>query len=289
MPDRRILVLGASGMLGSCVSRVAGERGDLDLHLSVGRSRPPSVPGAKTHRLDLRKPEATRTFLNELRPDCVINCAGIVKSICENGEEAASINTLLPHLIAAAISTWHGRLLHISTDCVFSGNRGRYSESDIPDPVDLYGRTKLAGEVTTPPHLTVRTSFIGMEGGPPKGLLGWFLAQHGTVTGYRNAIWSGLTADALAPIVVDLALRSDVTGLVHVCGEAIDKYSLLCRLADVFDKRDIDIRGVDEPRCDRSMVSGRLASLGIVVPSMSEMLTPLGAHDSAAMRSPATS
>jgi len=279
MSAPRLLVLGASGLLGRSVAAVMGRRTGGDLHLAVGHGQAPTVPSATTHRLDLRRLDATSVFLNELRPDLVINCAGIVKSICNDGYQAALINTLLPHLVVEAIRPWGGRLLHVSTDCVFSGNRGGYTEFDLPDPVDLYGRTKLAGEVTEPPHLTVRTSFIGLEAGNTKGLLGWFLEQKGTVRGFRKAIWSGLTADALAEILCSLIERRDVTGLLHIAGEAIDKFQLLYLAAEVFGKTDVHIEPVDEPLCDRSLSSQRLHSLGLQVSSIRTMLEVLKRSD----------
>lgn len=276
MSAPRLLVLGASGLLGSSVAGALAHRTTRgELHFGVGHGQAPNVPSATTHRLDLRNLAATSSFLGELRPDLVINCAGIVKSTCNDGFQAALINTLLPHLIVEAIRPWGGRLLHVSTDCVFSGNRGGYTEVDHPDPVDLYGRTKLAGEVTESPHLTVRTSFIGLESGNPKGLLGWFLEQKGTVRGFRRAIWSGLTADALAEILSSLVERRDVTGLVHIAGEAIDKFRLLCLAAEVFEKTDVQIEAVDEPFCDRSLRSQRLVDLGIEVFSVRTMLEAL--------------
>lgn len=275
MSAPRLLVLGASGMLGRSVAAVTAHRTGRELHLVVGHGQASRVANATTHRLDLRNLGATSAFLDELRPDLVINCAGIVKSICNDAYQAALINTLLPHLVVEAIRPWGGRLLHVSTDCVFSGNRGGYTEFDLPDPVDLYGRTKLAGEVTEPPHLTVRTSFIGLESGNAKGLLGWFLEQKGTVRGFRKAIWSGLTADALAEILSPLAERRDVTGLLHIAGEPIDKYRLLCLAAEVFEKTDVHIEPVDAPRCDRSLQSERLAVLGILIPPIRRMLEDL--------------
>jgi len=276
MSAPRLLVLGASGLLGRSVAGVLAHRTRAELHFGVWHGQAPNLSNATTHRLDLRNLVTTSSFLCDLRPDLVINCAGIVKSICNDGYQASLINTLLPHLIVEAIRPWGGRLLHVSTDCVFSGNQeGGYTEFDLPDPVDLYGRTKLAGEVTEPPHLTVRTSFIGLESGNPKGLLGWFLEQTGTVRGFRRATWSGLTADALAEILSSLLERHDVTGLLHIAGEAIDKYRLLCLAAEVFEKTDVQIEPVDEPRCNRSLKSERLVDLGINVSSIRTMLEGL--------------
>ena len=268
---KTILVLGASGLLGRYVVASACHRSGLETHAAVW-SRSLDLPSTKVHRADLRNAETVRQLLESVRPELVINCAGVVKSICDDGFEAALLNVALPHLVAQTVERFGGRLLHLSTDCVFSGRRGRYTEEDLPDPVDLYGRTKLAGEVLAAPHLTVRTSFIGIEVGAQRGLLGWFLAQKGSVPGFRRAIWSGLTADVLARVLLDLGDRSDVVGLLHVAGEAIDKASLLGLLARCFQKKDVVIETIDGPDCDRSLDAAKMRWLGISVPPMAQMI-----------------
>lgn len=275
MSGPRLLVLGASGLLGRSVAVAAARAKGRELHLHAGRGQAPNVPGSVVHRRDLRDLAATRAWLGWLKPELVINCVGIVKSICDDGYQAALLNSLLPHLAVDTMRSWGGRLLHVSTDCVFSGAKGDYKESDLADPVDLYGRTKLAGEVRESPHLTVRTSFIGLEHNNSKGLLGWFLAQTGGVRGFRRVIWSGLTTEALAEILVSLVERREVSGLLHISGEPIDKYRLLCTAAEIFGKSDVHIEPVDQPVCDRSLRGDRLSALGIQVPSIRAMLEEL--------------
>ena len=267
-----LLVLGASGLLGRYVALEAGERVGGELHLAAWRGTVPDVSKARLHRFDLRDRDKVRKFLEKVRPMEVINCAGIVKSLCVNERDATIMNSTLPHLIAQTITPWNGRLIHVSTDCVFSGHRGSYAEKDPPDPVGLYGRTKLAGEVTEAPHLTIRTSFIGLEPPPAKGLLGWFLEQKGRVKGFRRSVWSGLTADTLAQMLVGLATRREVTGLLHLAGEAIDKAALLRMAARVFNKNDVVIEPVDEPVYDRSLDASRMRLLKIQPPSIQRML-----------------
>lgn len=276
---RALLVLGASGLLGKAVSREATRREGLDLHLSAFQGKIATNPTAQVHRADLRDRAVVERLLKEVRPTAVINCAGIVKSNCEDGIGSALLDTVLPHLVAKCLEDHGGRLLHVSTDCVFSGNRGGYSEDDLPDPVDLYGRLKLAGEVYNQPHLTLRTSFIGLEPPPAKGLLGWFLEQKGEVQGYRRCIWSGLTTVALARILLDLAFRPEVTGLLHIAGEAIDKAALLELAAEVFHKEDAWVHGVDSPVCNRAMRSARSRNLEIRVPSTWTMLEELARNE----------
>ncbi|HLG48269.1 MAG TPA: sugar nucleotide-binding protein [Reyranella sp.] len=168
------------------------------------------------------------------------------------------------------------RLIHISTDCVFSGRRGGYRESDTPDPVDLYGLSKLLGEVGTPPHLTLRTSFIGPQLSGREGLLAWFLAQRGTIKGYGKAIFSGLTTCALARVierVIDGPLP--LSGLYHVAASPISKYALLCDIERRL-QRGITIERDDSFECDRSLDGHRFANAsGISVPGWDEMLDGL--------------
>ena len=271
----RVLILGASGLLGYPSWLEARERWGEIVH-GTYRTLLPVLEGASPlHRLDLRDGEAVASLLRRLRPKVVVNCAGIVKAACDDAYSATLVNAAAPHLVAECLKPWNGRLVQVSTDCVFSGRHGGYSENDVPDPVDLYGRSKLLGEVTAAPHLTVRTSFIGFEPATARSLLAWFLGQQGRVQGYRAAIWSGLTADHLARILVDLADRPDVTGLLNVAGDAIDKDSLLRLLATVFDRADLRIVPADEPRIDRSLDASRLRQLGVRPAALPEMLRDL--------------
>jgi dTDP-4-dehydrorhamnose reductase len=210
--------------------------------------------------------------------DVIINCAGLTKALATDPVLAIRVNSLAPHVMAAAAAANSARLIHLSTDCVFSGRQGNYSEEDIPDPVDLYGRSKLLGEVTDNRHLTVRTSFIGLELHTSHGLLAWFLAQEGRISGYARVFWSGFTSLALSRILLELALRPEVTGLLHVAGERIDKHSLLCKLQTAFDKRDVVIEPSNQPVCDRSLSNQRFCGLGIPYPSLDGMIVELAAH-----------
>lgn len=271
------LILGAGGMLGY-PTLLEARRRNGDAVYGTYRTPAPALerlPGL--HRIDLRYRDAVVELLEDLRPTLVVNCAGIVKGRVDDPYEAIVVNSVLPRLVARVIDAWDGRLVQVSTDCVFSGRRGRYRETDTPDPEDLYGRSKLLGEVTAEPHLSVRTSFIGFELASSRGLLAWFLAQRGTVRGWRQAVWSGLTADALAGLLLDLAERRDITGLLHIAGEAVDKYALLHALAALFDKGDVTIEPVHHPMVDRSLSSRYLRSLGFTVPPLNDMLRGLKA------------
>jgi dTDP-4-dehydrorhamnose reductase len=183
--------------------------------------------------VDVRVPDEPQRLLLDERPQVVINAAGVVKQRVAAADpvESIEVNSLFPHRLAASCRQAGARLVHISTDCVFSGNRGNYREADSPDPVDLYGRTKLLGEVTSDGCLTIRTSIIGLELAHYSGLIEWFLRQTETVRGYRQALWNGLTTIELARVIDKLVKRKDLDGVWHVSAEPISKYQLLSDLA----------------------------------------------------------
>lgn len=270
-----ILILGASGLLGHQVYQACVEKFGANVYGTFCTRKPNLSCPKNLYRLELLDSRSVEAFLRELKPKTVINCAGIVRSLCFDSDEVTAVNSTVPHLIAKTIEEWGGRLLQVSTDCVFSGKKGNYFETDVADPVDLYSRSKLSGEICHSPHLTVRTSFIGYELGTKRGLLEWFLAQQGKVKGFHRAIWSGLTSKAVAEILVELTLRKDITGVLNVSGEAIDKCSLLQLIADIFDKRDVTVEPVDEPVVNLSLQNRKLAAYGFSVPSVKNMLVGL--------------
>jgi dTDP-4-dehydrorhamnose reductase len=197
------------------------------------------------------------------KPDVVINCIGLIKQFpaAKDSIPSISVNALFPHRLAALCMACGIRLIHISTDCVFSGRKGMYSENDVPDAEDLYGRSKLLGEVTGERCLTVRTSIIGHELNTSAGLLEWFLNNKGAaVRGYTNAIFSGFTTIALADILIDIIKRhQNLSGLYHVSSEPINKYDLLALIRDAYGVR-VDLQPWPEVCIDRSLDSSRFRS-----------------------------
>jgi dTDP-4-dehydrorhamnose reductase len=197
-----------------------------------------------------------KRLLRDHQPKVIVNCMGVVKQRQESHEALPSIlvNALLPHQLAATCTAWGGRLIHISTDCVFNGRRGDYRETDITDAEDLYGRSKALGEAVTDNVLTLRTSIIGRELFHFQSLLEWFLAQdHAHVRGYQRAMYSGTTTGELASVVGDIINgRPRLTGLHHVTGPTISKYELLSLLRDAY-ALDVEIIPDNEFFCDRSM------------------------------------
>jgi dTDP-4-dehydrorhamnose reductase len=280
----KVLVLGGEGMLGHQVCRRLGARFDVwaTYHgnptkwMAYGNVSPERALGA----VDATALETIDSVLASVRPDAVVNCIGIVKQRDEASMAVPSIlvNSLFPHELADRCASMGIRLLHVSTDCVFSGKKGSYTEDDLPDPEDLYGRSKLLGEVDRPGCLTIRTSIIGWEVMARASLLEWFAAQRGqTVRGFRRVNYTGLStidlADVLAWILEEL---SELSGLYQVASEAITKYELLSRLRVELGWRDITIEPDDEHACDRSLSAARFRdATGWQPPSWEQMIDRL--------------
>lgn len=258
-----IVVLGAAGMLGHKVfqrlqPRYSGVYGVISGTLQQRRLTEVEFlnRGSILENIDACDWISLSSLLKDMRPHVIVNCVGIIKQ--RNDERSAAlsieINSLLPHRLADLCRTWKGRLIHFSTDCVFSGKRGGYAESDLPDATDLYGKTKHLGETTAENALTLRTSMIGRELSHFSSLLEWFLARdHQQIRGYRNAFYSGVTTNQLAELVGDLIeSHPGLSGLYQVTGPVISKYELLCMLREAY-SLDLEIVPDDSFYCDRSM------------------------------------
>jgi dTDP-4-dehydrorhamnose reductase len=275
------LIIGVTGMLGQTLFKWAGQQSDFEVFGTVRRRDARVMDFLETTESRMFECELEGTVDPQLycSPDVVINCAGIIKQqgTAQTALSYIRVNALAPYILAELCERRGARLIQLSTDCVFSGRVGHYAESDIPDPVDLYDRSKLLGEVVHTPHLTVRTSFIGFERFHDRGLslLDWFSRQSGEIKGYTRAIWSGLTTLELSRNLILLARRPEVTGLLHMCGEKISKYELLVLAREVFGRTGLVIKPDDQFACDRSLISTRLLGLGITVPSLRQMLVEL--------------
>lgn len=261
---RKVLVLGVSGMLGNAVIRMFDQapafevrgsaRSASALHYFEEALRPKIVTGVDVENVD----QLARLF-EATRPDVVVNCIGLIKQLADAKDPLAAlpINSILPHRLARLASLVGARLIHVSTDCVFAGTRGNYVESDLPDAQDLYGRSKLLGEVDYANAVTLRTSIIGRELGSANGLVGWFLAQQGSVRGFTHAVFSGLPTVELARVMRDFVVpRTTMRGLYHVSAAPIAKYDLLKLVATQYGKP-IEIRPDDALRINRSLDSTR--------------------------------
>jgi dTDP-4-dehydrorhamnose reductase len=261
-------VLGGAGMLGHKMFQVLRERlagtfctvrGDIRkppfdrVELLQGDDVLPSVDGTDFPALE--------AILSTFRPECVVNCIGVIKQRTEAVSPIPSItiNSLLPHKLAQMAARWGGRVIHFSTDCVFNGKRGGYVEGDFSDAEDLYGKTKFLGEVTAANALTLRTSIIGRELSEHRSLLDWFLAQNQkTIRGYRRVIYSGVTTNHLAELVASIILEHPrLNGLYQVASEPTSKYDLLCLLREAY-RLDVRVEPDDLEVSDRSMRCDRL-------------------------------
>lgn len=261
MSQTKILILGATGMLGSAAYRLYAQSPAIHVVGTVrGSSTPASFVQHPTAEIaggvDISDFDRVTRVFGAVRPDVVLNCIGVVKQLDAAKDPLVSIaiNALLPHRLAELCAASGVRLVHVSTDCVFSGNIGRYKETDTSDAYDLYGRTKYLGEVDYPHAVTLRTSIIGHEIDSNVSLVDWFLSQRGpTVKGYRRAIYTGLPTVELARIVRDIVVpRRDLRGVWHVASAPINKFELLQLIARQYGKA-IEILPDDAVAIDRSM------------------------------------
>ncbi|MFF0719995.1 dTDP-4-dehydrorhamnose reductase family protein [Micromonospora sp. NPDC003816] len=283
---RRVLVVGVTGMLGHALLRELSEDPDLDVHGLARRVDddagwfPAHLRDRITTGVDATGFAEVRRFLDLLRPDVVINCVGVIKQRLDVQEAVPTVtlNALLPHLLADACADLGARLVHVSTDCVFSGRRGGYAEDDLPDPPDLYGRSKLLGEATGPSALTLRTSIVGHELATHRSLVDWFLAQRGQVRGFTRAVYTGVTTVEFARLLRTVVLpREDLTGLYHVAADPITKHDLLRLVADVYGWPG-ELVPDDGFVCDRSMRADALAgATGYRPPDWPEMVRAMHA------------
>src|ERR1700722_19962894 len=256
----KVLIFGVTGMLGNALFRYLAEDKDICVYGTArGNKAFQHFPNALSPQLivdvDVENQESLVKVFTNIQPDIVINCIGLVKQLAEASDPllAIPINSLFPHRLAALCKTAGARLIHISTDCVFSGAKGDYVESDFPDAEDLYGRSKLLGEVDYPHAITLRTSIIGHELLGQKGLVSWFLAQQGTIKGFTHAIFSGFPTIELANIIRNFVMpRPKMKGLYHVASKPISKYDLLCFITKTY-KKEIEIVPTDSIVINRSL------------------------------------
>jgi dTDP-4-dehydrorhamnose reductase len=262
---KRITVLGANGMLGNAVLRFFEQDASYDVYgtvrnwSSIDRIKRLAPTANLVFGVDVENPDSLTRMFADVRPDIVVNCIGIVKQLAESNDPlvAVPINSLLPHRLARLAQLANARLVHLSTDCVFSGRKGNYLEKDEPDAQDLYGRTKFLGEVDYPNAITLRTSIIGHELAGRRSLVDWFLSQSGAVSGYKRAIFSGLPTVEIARIIRDFVIPSpNLCGLYHVSADPISKFDLLQLVAGIYGKK-LEITPSDEYVIDRSLNSER--------------------------------
>jgi dTDP-4-dehydrorhamnose reductase len=279
----RILILGATGMLGHKLTQVFCQQ--FEVYATVRSSTEALAGHPVIEQKCLLGQVLVESFdsivraITVAKPHYIINCIGIVKQhlAAKDSLTSISINALFPHRLAQVCQAAGIRLIHISTDCVFSGRQGNYVESDVADAEDLYGRTKLLGEVSGEGCLTLRTSIIGRELGNSHGLIDWFLSQNGkAIKGYKKAMFSGFTTGALAEIIAQLiAKTSDIHGVYHVAAEPISKFDLLSLVKKVYNLN-IQIEPDEKFICDRSLNADRFRqATGFVPLSWQDMIAQM--------------
>ncbi|NWE45767.1 dTDP-4-dehydrorhamnose reductase family protein [Pseudomonas gingeri] len=257
----KVLVLGVTGMLGHAVFRVFGDDAQHEVwgtlrSASALRHFPEIDHPRLVTGVDVLDHDMLVAVLTKVSPDIVINCVGLIKQLADANDPltALPINAMLPHRLGRLCELARARLIHVSTDCVFSGRTGAYAESDISDAEDLYGKSKYIGELHDLPHaVTLRTSIIGHELGSSYSLIDWFLSQEGCVKGFAKAVFSGLPTVELARVMKDYVLpHPELSGLYHVAAEPVSKLDLLRMVASEYDKN-IEVRSDDALVIDRSL------------------------------------
>ncbi|MGC6442423.1 MAG: dTDP-4-dehydrorhamnose reductase family protein [Rubripirellula sp.] len=279
----KILVIGGDGMLGHQLLSQWQNRHDVwvTVRRPLGHYAGHELfKQSNTFPLvDVRDLVAVRNAITQSKADAVINCAGIIKQRDEahQVESTLEVNAIFPHRLQKLCESFDCKLIHLSTDCVFSGKRGNYSQEEPCDVSEVYGLSKYLGELRVGSALTLRTSIIGLEIARKLSLVEWFLAQQGPVRGFTHAIYSGLTTESLGDLMEHiLTHHPNLSGLWHAASKPISKYELLLRLSSLLERRDIEIIPDHEFRCNRSLDGTPLERrLGYTVPSWDSMLERL--------------
>lgn len=252
----KILILGSAGMAGHVIkSHLSLYNEKLEIY-DIARSELYVKP---SHLLDVTNFNELHNLINNLKPDFIINCVGILnKTAEENPDLAILINSYLPHFLEKETKNTLSKIIQISTDCVFSGAKGGYIESDFKDGVGFYSQSKALGEVINNKDLTIRTSIIGPElNSSGIGLLHWFLNQKNDISGYSAAFWSGVTTLELAKFIYNvITTNSELTGVFHLTNNLkIDKYSLLKLFQNIFKLNTFKVHSSDKYQIDKSLIN----------------------------------
>lgn len=279
MAKKRILIVGATGMLGNALFSELSKKKNLDVFGTVrfkeeALQLPEKLSDKIIPNTDIENWDSIIRTLSIVQPDIVLNCVGLIKQAMSAKDTPAAIymNAYFPHRLNNLCQAAGAKMIHFSTDCVFSGAKGMYKESDLPDVSDVYGLTKYLGEVIEGNCLTIRTSIIGHGLETHASLIDWFLSQKGEINGYNKVIYSGLPTIELARILADFVfLNNRLKGLYHVSAEPISKYDLLQLVAKIYHKK-IEIVPYDAVVSDRSLDSTRFKKITGYKPPRWEIL-----------------
>lgn len=288
MMNKKILVLGSTGMLGNAVFRFLSTNQQFQVFATMRHTQDKRFFETELHdhiitNVDVLNNDALMDVFAEVNPDIVINCIGLIKqhAIAKDPLITLPINAMLPHRLVKLCTLSAARLIHISTDCVFSGRKGMYKETDLSDAEDLYGKSKFIGELNDLTNaVTLRTSIIGHELNSNYALIDWFLSQQGSIKGYKKAIFSGLPTIELARVIAEFVIPNDnLSGLYHVSADPIDKFSLLKLVAETYGKV-IDIIPDEQLCIDRSLDSTRFkVASGYIPPSWPDLILKMKAFN----------
>ena len=269
---KKILVLGSTGLIGHQVFNHLQSKGKYELYNFSYRTKLQE----SSVILDARNEVNFLNSINDLAPDFIINCMGVlINGANKNPENAIFLNAYMPHRLARLADNINAKLIHISTDCVFSGDKKTpYIETDYKDGSGIYSKTKALGEIENINHLTLRTSVVGPElKNDGEELFHWFMAQSGDISGYTKSIWSGVTTIELAR-AVEWSIRENITGLYHITNNSsINKYDLL-KLFQKYTGKDINISAIDGNGTDKSFIDTRQI-LDYKIPSYEEMIAEM--------------
>lgn len=264
---KKVLILGATGLIGHQVYF----RLHANKNFSVSSFARQRKISEDTILLDARDESFLEKAILDINPDIIVNCMGVlIAEANRDPENAIFLNAYIPHHLKSIANTLNAKLVHISTDCVFSGKKGSYTENDIRDADDTYGRTKALGEVTESPHVTLRTSVVGPEIKQGEELFHWFMSQEGSIKGFAKSYWSGVTTLELAK-AIEWAIEKDIQGLYHITnGIPINKYELLM-LFKKYTNKEIEIEKVKGRVTDKSFLDTR-KEIDYKIPSYEKMI-----------------
>lgn len=269
---KKILLLGSAGTAGQILKLELLKRTDQIELVDVARNNKISKPKIL---LDMTNFMQLEDIISNGNFDFIINCVGLLNSFAEeHPDKAILINSYLPHFLEKITSSTNTRIIHISTDCVFSGKSGNYIESDFKDGIGFYAQSKALGEVINGKDLTIRTSIIGPDLNISGiGLFKWLMNQNGIINGYTKAFWSGVTTIQLSKVILDIINRTSIpTGLIHLTNNAkISKFDLLNVIKNVFELKNLEIVEYNNYEVDKSLVNTR-NDLNIKVPGYREMI-----------------
>jgi len=267
----KLLILGGKGMAGHVITAYFIQKPEYEVFYT---SRDPKDKNSLY--LDVTDSNKVEKIIETIKPNIVINCVGILNEYAsDNRLLAFQVNSLLPHQLSRLVERYQGKLIQISTDCVFSGMKGDYTEDDIPDGTSVYAETKRLGEIISDKHLTIRTSIIGPELKEDGiGLFLWFMKQKGKIKGYQQVLWNGITTLELAK-AIETMIKHNISELYHLGSERkISKFTLLKMMEEVFEKTDVEIIPDSEITLDRTIRNTR-TDFQYLIPSYEEMLYEL--------------